>query len=137
MKVQRVGISLGLAFAMVLALSQVAIAAPAATYDISFDGYCDGMQLNIPSQGLGSADTVDGMHTGCVTGGLIGTKSSAPNAAHLTSFSDFQGYPLHTQVNANHTWTIYGRNGNLIYFINSGTWSFGLAQGSGTPAALG
>jgi hypothetical protein len=40
---------LGLALGMILALSQVASAAPAATtVDIALDGYCDGKQLNIP-----------------------------------------------------------------------------------------
>lgn len=130
LKARRIGIALGLVFAMVLALSQIATAAPATTYDIKFDGYCDGLQLNIPSVGLGGA-TVDGHQTGCVSGGVIGTKSTVPNAAHLITY---QG-TLHTQVNSNHTWVHYGKNGNLITLVNSGTWSFGPPRGTGSPAS--
>src|SRR5439155_18036488 len=67
----------------VLAAALVAGTAPAAmastpalttrAEDISFDGYCDGLHLNFPSQGLpGTPFTVDGYQTGCGSGGVFG-----------------------------------------------------------------
>ena len=35
------------------------------------------------------------------------------------------GYSTFTTVSSNHTWVHYGFNGNLIYVLNSGTWSYG------------
>ena len=82
MKTGRIGLGLGLACAMIVAVGQIpASAAPNAALDIHFDGYCDGMHLNIPSLGQGTSGTVDGDHTGCVTGGFEGTVSSRCRAA--------------------------------------------------------
>jgi hypothetical protein len=125
---------------LVMAFSQVAAAETSApAYDISFDGYCDGMHLNIPSLGLGTPDTVDGQHTGCITGGLFGTKSTSPNAAHITTpYGGAANPPFHFVVNANHTWTIYqDSGGGVIYTVNSGTWSFGPPRGTGSPSGAG
>ncbi len=138
MRAKSIGIVVGLVFAMLLAVSQLAVAAPSTTIDISFDGYCDGLHMNIPSLGLGTSGTVDGDHTGCVSGGFEGTTSSNPKGAHITTEYGGVVEPLlHILVMANHTWTIYGISGDLITFVNSGTWSPGSPRAtSGVPAGL-
>ena len=136
MKARRIGIVLGLVSAMILALSQLAAAAPRSSLDIVFDGYCDGMHLSLPSQGLGSPGTVDGDHTGCISGGFEGTTSSSPKAAHITTeYGNFVEPLLHFLVGANHTWTIYSISGDLQTFVNSGTWSPGTPRGDGPRSA--
>jgi hypothetical protein len=110
-------------------------ASPAATHDIHFDGYCDGMTLNVPSAGLGTPGTVDGDHTGCITGGFFGTTSSGPTTLHIsTTYGGSYFYEFVVNIPSK-TWTIYGRNGNLITFINSGTWSPGPPSDGGPSAA--
>jgi hypothetical protein len=109
-------------------------------YDISFDGYCDGMHLYNPSLGLGAAGTVDGYHTGCVTGGFGGTTSKKPNALHLSdTYGDAGAYPLLAwRINANNTFSLYAEDTGVIVLVNSGTWSFGPPppiHGAGRPAA--
>jgi hypothetical protein len=124
------------AFLFVLALATVVAAAPFAaasparfaplkTYDIVFDGYCDGMHLEFPSAGLGNYQTVDGYQTGCIEGGIFGQADSTRSTGYLTvpAFATF------TVVTNRHTWVHYGFNGNLIYVVNSGTWSYGTPLG--------
>jgi hypothetical protein len=138
MRTRHTFLVLGVVFGMMLALGQVASAAPSTTLDIVFDGYCDGMHINVPSLGLGTAGTLDGDHTGCVTGGFEGTTSSSPKAFHITTTYGGLVLPLeHWQVNANHTWAVYGISGDLETFINSGTWSPGTPHADrGTAAGL-
>ena len=138
MKAKSIGIVVGLVFAMLLALSQLAVATPSTTIDLTFDGYCDGLHLNIPSLGLGTPGTVDGDHTGCVSGGFVGTTSSKPSPSGARLSTDYGGSVpslLHIVVFANHTWVIYGINGDLQTLVNSGTWSPGTPRGDGKPAA--
>lgn len=134
MKPLRIGFVLGLAFAMFLALGQIATAAPSTGYDIAFDGYCDGMHLEYPSIGLGTTETVDGYHTGCIGGGLFGTTSEDPNATHITT--NYGGCCLYEfLIKANGTWILFAQSGNEIFQQNSGTWSFGTPDGTGPASA--
>ena len=137
MKTGRIGLGLGLACAMIVAVGQIpASAAPNAALDIHFDGYCDGMHLNIPSLGLGTPGTVDGDHTGCVTGGFVGTTASSTKGARIsTDYGGFAPQLYHFQVNADKTWTIYSISGDLQTYVNSGTWSPGPPTGVGQAAA--
>src|SRR5512132_3329191 len=82
MRIGRYSLAVGLILTMSVAAGQVAAAAPSTTLDIHFDGYCDGMHLNVPSIGLGTTGTVDGDHTGCITGGFEGSFSGG---AHITT----------------------------------------------------
>jgi hypothetical protein len=102
---------------------------PTAGTDITFDGYCDGMHLEVPSVGLGTDSTVDGYQTGCLADGVFG--QAKPNRFGVygvtkgTEYVTAPGISTFTVVNRNHTWTHYGFNGNQIYLLNSGTWSLG------------
>lgn len=103
--------------------------AQAATVNIVFDGYCDGMSLNIPSAGSGLPGTVDGNHTGsCVTNyGDIGYKAGSTIGTAENEDGTLVVYVLKTD----HTWSNYydcTGTGIECYYL-SGTWSFG------TPAA--
>ena len=96
-------------------------AAPLRTYNITFDGYCDGLQLIFPSAGLGNSQTVDGHQTGCVAGPIFGQAATDKTEGFVT----IPGFQTFTDLHENHTWTHYGLIGNQIYIVNSGTWSFG------------
>jgi len=122
-----------LAAALVLASAPVTIASAAphrpfdTSFDISFDGYCDGLHINKPSAGLGQSSTIDGDQTGCVAGGIFGQTSKTSNALYLT----VPGFGTFTVINADHTWVHYGFDGSLIFVLNSGTWSFGVPADRG------
>lgn len=135
MRSVRISLSIGLALAMVLALGQLtASASPLIAADIVFDGFCDGMHLNIPSTGLGTAATVDGYQTGCLSAPIVGTTSTKPSAAHITTDSGAAGAAFHYLINANHTFAAYDASGPL-FFVTSGTWSAGTARRGATGRA--
>jgi hypothetical protein len=120
------------AAALTMALTSVGAvsAAPLKGVDITFDGYCDGLHLNMPSVGLpGSAYTVDGDQTGCVSGGVFGTAKASANGHYGvtkgTEFVTIPGYATHTVIDSNYRWVHYAESGNLIYVLNAGTWSLG------------
>jgi len=106
---------------IVAAAPLAATAAPLKSYDITFDGYCDGLHIEYPSLGFGTKQTADGYQTGCVEGPIFGQANSSGSMAMLT----VPGFSTFTTVSSNHTWVHYGFNGNLIYVLNSGTWSLG------------
>jgi len=120
-----------LTLVLVAAPISAASAAPTKSYDIAFDGYCDGLHLEFPSLGFGTKQTVDGDQTGCVSGGIFGEANSSGSTAYLT----VPGFSTFTTVNKNHTWVHYGFNGNLIFVLNSGTWSYGTPLGHGAVAS--
>jgi hypothetical protein len=134
MRIRTYTLVVGLVLAMSVAAGQVAAAAPSTSLDISLDGYCDGLHINTPSIGLGTAGTVDGYHTGCVSGGFEGTFA---RGAHITTeYGGLVEPLLHFVINTDHTWTIYGISGDLITLVNSGTWSPGPPSGTGPAAGL-
>lgn len=90
------------------------------TFNLSFDGYCDGEAINVP--GSAGAPGVDGMQTGCVGNPLVGAK--APNMIGMSDYDDALFYV----IMSDHTWLIYNDclgDGNECV-VNSGTWSFGI-----------
>lgn len=99
---------------------------PAGTYNIVFDGYCDGMAITIP--GSAGAPGVEMNRTGSCTSsdflyGVLGGISVG--GADAT-------YSLYTVIMANGTWMYYADCGTgSECVVNSGTWSFGV------PAAPG
>jgi hypothetical protein len=104
---------------------------PAATTDIVFDGYCDGMQLNSPSIGLGTEGTVDGNRTGCASEALIGAKTKLRGQGAFAVTFDTGGLWVQTAIFVDYTWIHYSVSGDLIYVLNSGTWSYGTPMDSG------
>jgi len=105
---------------------------PATATDIVFDGYCDGMHLESPSIGLGTPGTVDGNRTGCSSEGLIGAQTKLHSlGAFAVTFLTGDLW-VHTAIFADHTWIHYSASGDLIFILNSGTWSYGTPMaGSG------
>ncbi|MDN5864212.1 MAG: hypothetical protein L0I62_03195 [Gammaproteobacteria bacterium] len=107
------------------AAGRTASAAPAPrvpfSVDISFDGYCDGLHLNLP--GSAGNPGVDGLQTGCASAPLIGAKR---NNQRVIAW-DYGGDNLYV-ISADHTWILYTIcGGTQECFGNSGTWSFGVA----------
>jgi hypothetical protein len=110
-----------------------AAAAPAVAQDITFDGYCDGLHLNIPSAGLGTVGTIDGTTTGgCADPiGIFGEAS--PNRfgkLGVTTGNEYVQYEdpaisVFTVVKKNHTWTHYVLDAGHLLVLNYGTWSLG------------
>lgn len=131
----------GLALVAVLAFSLFAWSGPSQaapvvdfatmpSWDLSFDGYCDGVHLDYPGT---TGAPISGYQTGCVTGNLFGSVSFAPNTAHLSyaPAASFNG--LHTIIYQTGTWAHYNESG----FVNSGTWSLGLPRNAKAPASFG
>jgi hypothetical protein len=115
------------------AVAAPASAAPAVAQDISFDGYCDGLHVNIPSAGLGTTGTLDGTETGCYSSGAFGTASpnklgrfGVTKGNEYVQYEDAVGHPWLTVIKKNHTWTHYILDGlGHLAVLNSGTWSLG------------
>src|SRR3989442_1039910 len=127
------------ALALAVVPAAAASATPQTSYDIVFDGYCDGLHLNIPSIGLPSTEfSIDGDQTGCVSGPVIGlAKHDLKGRYGVTNGREFltiPGFGTHTVINRNYTWFHYALNGDLIYVLNSGTWSLGIPGGGGAPS---
>jgi len=110
---------------------------PASTFDIMFDGYCDGFELNSPSVGLGTQGTVDGNRIGCASDGLMGasTRLRTDGAIAVGFYADGSTW-IETVVALSGTWIHFSVSGDLIYILNSGTWSFGTTP-TGTRSSTG
>ncbi len=108
---------------------------PTKVVEISFDGFCDGMAINIPSAGVGTRSTVDGPTTGCeMTAffGQTGPRDARParidnlsGVARGTAYITNPTYSLMYVVHPDQTFKIYGLDGDMIGELLSGTWSYG------------
>ncbi len=85
-------------------------------YDIQFDGFCDGMHMELDTE----TKVVTANRTGCDSGSMEGTYK--PQKVKLID----NNYNLLVRISSDYTWVYYDFNGNLF---NSGTWS------PGTPSA--
>ena len=133
--------SLALLSAMALAVAPLgavpAAAAPTRVVEIAFDGFCDGMSINIPSSGLGTRFTVDGTGSGCEPTsffGRTGPRDARPPApadvgpagivkgsAYITNPT----YDLMYVIRPDQSFAIYGLIDSVINELLVGTWSFG------------
>ncbi|MDQ1466719.1 MAG: hypothetical protein QOH10_1134 [Actinomycetota bacterium] len=134
-------VAVGVSVAMAIGAVGVVGAEPAGAFsrDISFDGYCDGLHLSVPSVGTQEATSVDGYRTGCETGGVFGTaKPNASGDYGVLRGAEFLTIPnasVFTVVKKDHTWVHYGVSGNLIYVFASGTWSIGVPPARSTVSS--
>jgi hypothetical protein len=99
----------------------------AISFDIYYDGYVDGVHLEIdPSTGLVEGYQINVFPTGNVVGVAGDILSQGLSVAF--SYGMPAGYwigSLYTVIRDDHTWTNYRNDGNGLYVLNEGTWSFG------------
>lgn len=128
-------------FALVIAVAWAAGAAaqrnagsvalsPGSSHDIMFDGYCDGLHIEIDNEGC-----INGYQIGmgdCVEGDILGTLAHRFNRAFLainytcdaTFGCELSGFGcIHTVLRGDRTWTHYCHEVTGMEVINSGTWS--------------
>jgi hypothetical protein len=143
------GTALAGSLALALLPVGVASATPAgsgvqASYDIAFDGYCDGLHLAIPSTGLGAVGTLDGSQTGCVSDSAFGRatpnkrgKYGVTKGTEFVQYATPAAFAYFTVVRNDLTWTHYILGpGNTETVLNSGTWHLGTpAAARGVPSA--
>jgi hypothetical protein len=97
------------------------------TWDISFDGYCDGLNVTFDN-----ATGIAYGSTAATCASCPGTDPVAGTAGHiagqgqgltLSYQSYFGAYPMwfYSVIRKDHTWTLYNFDGTVF---NSGTWSF-------------
>lgn len=109
-------------FASALALIGTA-SAQAATFNASFDGFCDGVSITI------SNGVAYGTETGCVGGPAVGTKGSVKKQGKAYTLSlDHLPNTIYVLDIETPTWTIYTADGSVL---QSGTYTVG-----GTAAGL-
>jgi len=106
------------------------IFSPGSSHDIMFDGYCDGLHIEIENDGC-----INGYQIGmgdCVSGDILGTLAHRFNQAFLAlnyvcdaSFGcETSGFGcIHTVLRGDRTWTHYCHEVTGMEVINSGTWS--------------
>ena len=103
-------------YACAALLGGFAFSAQAGTLNITFDGFCDGVDVTIGANGV-----AHGTETGCEGGPAVGTKGSVKGQGSGTHTLN-----LNHVVNAvyvirpNHTWSIYLSDGSDL---QDGTWS--------------
>ena len=105
--------------------ASAAQAAPLTQYNITLDGYCDGLSLNLPSVGLPGHGVRGGRRQDRLRERwdlLYGQAQQARGVWRQEGLRAHDGptYSTHIVVNRNHTWVYYGLSGNLIYVSNSG-----------------
>jgi hypothetical protein len=90
-------------------------AVSAQALDIVYDGFCDGVSVNVTANGVAF-----GTETGCISGPVVGTKGSVVNQGQALSLAENHIANAIYVIRPNHTWTIYLSDGSEL---QSGTWS--------------
>lgn len=112
----------------VLALGAAA-SAQAATFNATFDGFCDGVSLTIVN------GVAYGVETGCISGPAVGTKGkvATQGKGYTLSLNHVANavYVLRTDTN---TWSIYLADGSEL---QSGTFTVGAAAAAVGGKATG
>ncbi|MBI3802022.1 MAG: hypothetical protein HY268_34265 [Deltaproteobacteria bacterium] len=120
-----------LVFSVALALTFVVGATRASadnlpgTFDLEFDGYCDGMHLETLTTKIQKSATgwlVQGSRTGCASEDIVGVNVTHKNLD--VNFAEW-GTSYLFIIRVNHTWSIYINTGDGAELLNAGTWSFG------------
>ena len=114
----------------------------AGTWDLIFDGYCDGLNINYAGATGIATGTYSSSCASCpMTDRMAGTAGyvASQGGAITLSYETVDGNCpvwLYTVVRKDHTWTHYGFDGAAF---NSGTWSFctKAKAPAGAPASTG
>jgi hypothetical protein len=140
MRVRFAVLMLASAFALTTATMPIAAAASQSEYDIAFDGHCDGMHLTLP-RFSDIPYSAAGSRTGCASGDLYGVARPDRHGHYgiergTEIVADDWGTPL-TVIKSDHTWVTYEVNEDdeIIYVLDSGTWSRGLPGAAGSPSS--
>jgi hypothetical protein len=98
-------------------LAGTAFGANAGTLNITFDGFCDGVDVTYGANGVAF-----GTETGCVSGPAVGTRGSV-KGQEKNSFSLNLNHVANAiyVIRPDHTWSIYLSDGSDL---QDGTWSF-------------
>jgi hypothetical protein len=116
-------------FSAALALTLVAGATRASadnlpgTFDLVFNGYCDGMHLETLTTKVQKSTTgwlVQGFRTGCASENIVGVNVTMKN---LDVNFEARGTSYLFIIRVDHTWAIYINRGGGAALLNSGTWS--------------
>jgi hypothetical protein len=105
-------------FALAAMLMGFAVSAQA--LDIVYDGFCDGVSVDIVN------GVAFGTETGCLSGPVVGTRGYVTDQDHAISLAENHVANAIYVIRFDHTWTIYLSDGSEL---QSGTWSFAPAAG--------
>ena len=103
-------------------------AVSAQALDIVYDGFCDGVSLNVTAAGVAF-----GVETGCISGPVVGTKGNVTSQGQAFSVAENHVANAIYVIRPDHTWTIYLSDGSEL---QSGTWSFAAAGGTNWQPGL-
>jgi hypothetical protein len=110
-------------------------AGTASAYDLTFDGFCDGLTINLGTD-LHAFGSYNGCRTSAVSGNVNLALRPAPVLAHTISPNETTEVPVGwtyiVNFDAGRTWCLY-MSGDLF---QCGTWSPGVASAdaAGSPA---
>jgi hypothetical protein len=103
-----------------LAAMVMGFAVSAQALDIVYDGFCDGVSLDVTN------GVTFGTETGCVSGPVVGTRGNVVTQGHAVTLAENHVANAIYVIRLDHTWTIYLSDGSEL---QSGTWSFAPAAG--------
>ena len=108
-------------FALAAMVLGFAVSAQAGTFNIVYDGFCDGVSATFLANGVAF-----GTETGCVSGPVVGTVGKVLIQGQAFSLAEDHVANAIYVIRHNHTWSIYLSDGSEL---QSGTWSFAPAAG--------
>jgi hypothetical protein len=110
-------------FALVAIVMGFAVSAHAGTFNIVYDGFCDGISTTIAANGV-----VFGTETGCLSGPVVGTRGKVSDQGHAITLAENHIPNAVFVIRQDHTWSIYLSDGSEL---QSGTWSTAAAGVTG------
>jgi len=100
-----------------------AVSAQAGTFNIVYDGFCDGVSATIAANGV-----VFGTETGCLSGPVVGTRGNVSNQGQAITLAENHIPNAVFVIRTDHTWSIFLSDGSEL---QSGTWSTAAAGVTG------
>jgi hypothetical protein len=102
-------------YACAAILAGSAFSAQAGTLNITFDGFCDGVDVTIGANGV-----AHGTETGCESGPAVGTKGTVKSQGPSYTLNLNHVVNAVYVIRTNHTWSIYLSDGTDL---QDGTWT--------------